>query len=183
MVIFMKKKILYVLTTVLCMTMAGCAGKENDESMEQELVVETIEEASEKDAGKAETMSEDEIIALLNERMPYLTESAYYDEMIQYWENVREVRDISYHMEFLYQTDQEYLTREELADEAPTVIHLAKNEIYARHGYIFRDKDLYNYFMGSVWYMPAIAPEDFSDEVFNEYEKANLELLAELDTL
>lgn len=179
----MKKKILYVLTAVLCMTMAGCAEKKNDESMEQEPVVETIEEAPEKNAEKAETMSEEEMIALLNERMPYLTESAYYDEMVQYWENVRGVRDISYHMEFLYQTDREYLTREELANEAPTVIHLAKNEIYARHGYIFRDKDLYNYFMGSIWYMPAIAPEDFRDEVFNEYEKANLELLAELDTL
>ncbi|RGE68529.1 YARHG domain-containing protein [Eisenbergiella massiliensis] len=29
---------------------------------------------------------------------------------------------------------------------------MAKNEIYARHKYIFKNEDLYNYFMGCVRY-------------------------------
>lgn len=69
------------------------------------------------------------------------------------------------------------------ATDPPVVIHLAKNEIYARHGYIFRNQDLYNYFMGCLWYTPAIAPEDFSEDLFNEYEKENLKLLSEPDTI
>lgn len=120
---------------------------------------------------------------LLNEKMEYYRKSAYYPEIIDYWENVREVRDVSNRITPLYESDIRYLTKEDLAFDPPVVIHLAKNEIYARHGYIFRDPDLYNYFMGCIWYKPTTAPEDFSDEVFNECEKENLKLLAELDTM
>lgn len=130
-----------------------------------------------------EGLSEEEQIALYNEKYDYYRKSAYYEEITAYWEGVREVTDVSNLELPLYETDKEYLIKEELADVPPVVIHLAKNEIYARHGYIFTDEDLYNYFMGCMWYEPVVAPEDFTDEVFNEYEKANLELLAELDTL
>ncbi len=129
------------------------------------------------------TTSDEEMIALFNERMTYYVKSAYCDEMMRYWEEIRGVTDVSYRMVPLYETDKRYLMKEELANEPSTVIHLAKNEIYARHGYIFNDKDLYNYFMGCIWYTPTIEPEDFSDKVFNEYEIANLELLDELDSL
>lgn len=60
-------------------------------------------------------------------------------------------------------------------------MHLAKNEIYARHGYIFRDTDLYNYFMTMVWYWPCVTPEEFDASVFNETERHNLDILRKLD--
>lgn len=129
----------------------------------------------------SESLTEEE--KLLNERMEYYRESAYYEQITDYWENTREVRDISNRIMPLYESDRICLSREMVADDPPVVIHLAKNEIYARHGYIFKDQDLYNYFMGCIWYMPTIVPEDFGDEVFNEYEKENLKLLTELDTL
>jgi hypothetical protein len=62
------------------------------------------------------------------------------------------------------------------------IIHLAKNEIYARHGYIFKDEDLNNYFNGQLWYEPSVKSENFDERVFNDYEKANLRLLTDLDT-
>lgn len=33
-----------------------------------------------------------------------------------------------------------------------------------------------------VWYNPTCKAEDFDDSVLNEYEKANLEILASMDT-
>lgn len=60
--------------------------------------------------------------------------------MIDYWENVREVRDISNVIEPLFETDKRYYTKEEFESEPILVIHLAKNKIYARHGYIFTNK-------------------------------------------
>lgn len=129
----------------------------------------------------SESLTEEE--KLLNERMEYYRKSAYYPEIIDYWENVREVRDVSNRIVPLYESDIRYLSKEDLAFDPPVVIHLAKNEIYAHHGYIFKDQDLYNYFMGCIWYTPTTDPEDFSDEVFNEFEKENLKLLDELDTL
>ncbi len=126
--------------------------------------------------------TEEEMINVINERSQYYRASAYYSEIIDCWENVREVRDISNVLEPLFETDKKYYTKEEFESEPMLVIHLAKNEIYARHGYIFTNEDLYNYFMGCIWYSPTCDAADFDDSIFNEYEKANLEILADLDT-
>ncbi len=126
--------------------------------------------------------TEEEIIKAVNERSQYYKASAYYSEIIDYWENAREVRDISNVLEPLFETDKKYYTKEEFESEPMLVIHLAKNEIYARHGYIFKNEDLYNYFMGCIWYSPTCDSTDFDDNIFNEYEKANLEILSDLDT-
>ena len=126
--------------------------------------------------------TEEEIIKAVNERSQYYKASAYYSEIIDYWENAREVRDISNVLEPLFETDKKYYTKEEFESEPMLVIHLAKNEIYARHGYIFKNEDLYNYFMGCIWYSPTCDSTDFDDSIFNKYEKANLEILSDLDT-
>ena len=117
-----------------------------------------------------------------DERSQYYRASAYYLEIVDYWENVREARDVSNVNEPLFATNKQYYTKENFENEPKLVIHLAKNEIYARHGYIFKNEDLYNYFMGCVWYNPTCKAEDFDDSVLNEYEKANLEILASMDT-
>ena len=125
---------------------------------------------------------EKELENTIDERSQYYRASAYYLEIVDYWENVREARDVSNVNEPLFATNKQYYTKENFENEPKLVIHLAKNEIYARHGYIFKNEDLYNYFMGCVWYYPTCKAEDFDDSVLNEYEKANLEILASMDT-
>ena len=125
---------------------------------------------------------EKELENTIDERSQYYRASAYYLEIVDYWENVREARDVSNVNEPLFATNKQYYTKENYEKEPKLVIHLAKNEIYARHGYIFKNEDLYNYFMGCVWYNPTCKAEDFDDSVLNEYEKANLEILASMDT-
>lgn len=119
--------------------------------------------------------------AALSERMEYYSASVYCHDIVNYWENVRGVTDISNCTDFLFATDSCYYTAEDFKEEPSLVIHLAKNEIYARHGYIFEDPDLYNYFMGCIWYEPTTAPKDFEVSVLNEYERENVKVLAELD--
>ena len=125
---------------------------------------------------------EKELENTIDERSQYYRASPYYLEIVDYWENVREARDVSNVNEPLFATNKQYYTKENFENEPKLVIHLAKNEIYARHGYIFKNEDLYNYFMGCVWYNPTCKAEDFDDSVLNEYEKANLEILASMDT-
>ena len=125
---------------------------------------------------------EKELENTIDERSQYYRASAYYLEIVDYWENVREARDVSNVNEPLFATNKQYYTKENFENEPKLVIHLAKNEIYARHGYIFKNEDLYNYFMGCVWYNPTCKAEDFDDSVLNEYEKANLEILASMGT-
>lgn len=126
--------------------------------------------------------SEERILEELENRKSYRDHCSFYSEVLDYMENIREVRDISMYVEPLYATDTRRYTEEDFADVSPLIIHLAKNEIYARHGYLFRNEDLYNYFMGQLWYRPSIRQEEFDDSVFNECEIENIKLLSNLDT-
>lgn len=128
-------------------------------------------------------MTGEQIEAIVSDRGEYYNQSGYFYEITDYWENDREVRDIANRLEPLFYTDMKYYSREEFQDLPDVVIHLAKNEIYARRGYIFSDADLYNYFMGCAWYQPVYSSGEFDDSIWNDYERENLKLLAELDRL
>ncbi len=75
--------------------------------------------------------------------------------------------------EYLLESDVENLSEEEC--------RIARNEIYARHGRKFDDEQLQNYFDACSWYEGTINPEDFSEDILNEVEKANLQMIAEYE--
>lgn len=128
------------------------------------------------------SLTEEELMAEVNSRSQYYKASKYYNQVMDYWENARESRDIANVLEPLFSTDTVVYTKENLLGEPDFIIHLGKNEIYARHGYIFKDEDLNNYFRGCVWYNPITTAEQFDDTVFNEVEQENLKLFSEMDT-
>lgn len=128
------------------------------------------------------SLTEEELMAEVNSRSQYYKASKYYEQVMDYWENERETRDIVNILEPLFSTDTVVYTKENLLDEPDFIIHLGKNEIYARHGYIFKDEDLNNYFRGCAWYNPITTAEQFDDTVFNEVEQENLKLFSKMDT-
>ncbi|HAM30508.1 MAG TPA: hypothetical protein DCP49_03665, partial [Erysipelotrichaceae bacterium] len=79
----------------------------------------------------------------------------------------------------LPESNSKYITTEELASLSLQEINYAKNEIYARHGRKFNSNELQNYFDQQSWYRGSISSNDFSDQVFNEFEKANIKALEE----
>lgn len=71
---------------------------------------------------------------------------------------------------------RERLSTDPLSDETlgelfAEDLRVLRNEIYARHGRIFRDKNLQQYFETQAWYTPD--PE-FKDEMLSEVESENL---------
>lgn len=70
-----------------------------------------------------------------------------------------------------------YLTKSDLYGLSKDELRKARNEIYARHGRMFNDQELQNYFMSRNWYYPSIAPEDFTDSMLNKCEIANRDLI------
>lgn len=74
-------------------------------------------------------------------------------------------------------SDQAFLTREDIEGLSAEELRIARNEIYARHGRIFKDEGLQAYFNGCDWYEGTVLPDDFTDSVFNEYERANKDLI------
>ena len=76
-------------------------------------------------------------------------------------------------------SDSRYLTDSEIVEMPPQVVCYGKNEIYAKHGRMFRSEELTNYFEEQVWYLGTVSPDSFSDSVFNSYESANIQKLSQ----
>ena len=81
--------------------------------------------------------------------------------------------------EFFPQTSRRRLTRAEVADLSDADLRLAINEMYARHGLTFKDKELQAKFSALGWYKPR---EDRTYDVISARmsatERANIDLLA-----
>ncbi len=76
-----------------------------------------------------------------------------------------------------YDSNTRYLTDSDVAGLTAQEACFAKNEIYARRGYIFVSTELSDYFNAKNWYWGTVDASGFSPSVFNAYEGANIELL------
>lgn len=129
--------------------------------------------------------SEETMLSEIENRSIYRENCSFYNDAVYYIQGVEGgymiKTDISYLVEPLYPTDLVYIDEEAFKDYPPLLLHLLKNEMYARHGYIFSDQDLDNYFRGLIWYTPQKEGTEFDDSVFNEIKVHNLDILARLD--
>lgn len=84
--------------------------------------------------------------------------------------------------EYIFQeSNSRYLTEEEVRSKSSTELRLARNEIFARHGRLFKDDELQAYFSGKSWYIGTVPAESFNANVFNDYEKKNLVLIEKVE--
>ena len=67
----------------------------------------------------------------------------------------------------------------EIAALSDEDLRLAINELYARHGYTFKDQGLLDYYKKFDWYQPTVSPDEFSFDLFNDTEKANVQAMQE----
>ena len=129
--------------------------------------------------------SEETMLSEIENRSAYRDNCSFYNDAVYYIQGggggYMMKTDISYLVEPLYPTDLVYIDEDAFKDYPPLLLHLLKNEIYARHGFIFSDPDLDNYFRGLLWYTPQKGAAEFDDSVFNEIEVHNLDILARLD--
>lgn len=70
------------------------------------------------------------------------------------------------------------LTAADVAGLSKEQLKIARNEIFARHGYIFTTPEMKSYFEGKSWYHGSIAKENFDmEKLFNQIEKDNVKLI------
>lgn len=75
-----------------------------------------------------------------------------------------------------YDSDSRYLEESEIENTLPRIyIWIAKNEIYARHGRLFKNDILNEYFNSKDWYYGRF--DEIYESELNQYEKANIKLL------
>ena len=96
-------------------------------------------------------------------------------------------QDLSTAEYVLPDSDMRYLEWEEveaLADYGgKDLICLAVNEMYARHGFVFKKPKNQEYFERKSWYypQPGLTDSYVKEHLFNDYEKANLEMLLKVE--
>src|SRR5699024_501682 len=77
----------------------------------------------------------------------------------------------------LANSNSEYISYSDLEGLSQTEVSLARNEIYARHGRKFETDSIREYFEMKTWYEPSIDSDNFSESVFNNYEKDNIKTI------
>lgn len=92
-------------------------------------------------------------------------------------------QDILLEDEYIFpNSDKKYLTEEEIRSVTVEEMFIGRNEIYARHGYIFQSEELNEYFNNTSWYEERVQPNWFNaDSLFNDFEKRNVELIKKIE--
>ncbi len=79
-----------------------------------------------------------------------------------------------------YDSNTRYLTDDEIYSLTYEEARMAINEIAARHGRIFNDSTISNYFMSKSWYSPTMTSEEYDNNtafILNNYESVNTKRL------
>lgn len=79
-------------------------------------------------------------------------------------------------------SDKKYLSEDEVRSVDASQLSLGRNEIFARHGYIFKDDSINQYFAGKSWYQGTVPADQFDmDSVLNDFERKNVELIKKVE--
>ena len=83
----------------------------------------------------------------------------------------------------LADSSSRYYSKSELEDLSLWELYLARNEIFARYGRGFKNRDLTEYFATRSWYQQRYTPEEFEamPSPLNDYEMKNTELMLEIE--
>lgn len=106
----------------------------------------------------------------------------YDEEYNEEYDEPSEDNDLIEYTNYIFEdSDSRYLENWELENLSQYELKLARCEIYARHGYIFDEQEVYDYFWEKDWCYPEIDPDDWTDDYLNEYEQANINLISEYE--
>lgn len=78
-------------------------------------------------------------------------------------------------------SSERLLTDADVQYMGPYLLYLARNEIYARHGYIFSNADLASYFSGKAWYVPRYTASTFDECCLSYVEQRNVAMILEYE--
>ena len=73
------------------------------------------------------------------------------------------------------------LSKDDLRDLLPPSIRILRNSIYAKHGYIFKDTTLKDYFNKRTWYSEKTNDMNKISKEFNEIERYNINFIKQYE--
>lgn len=99
-----------------------------------------------------------------------------------YYYNVPYTPDRSYKYSsydgYLWPTDRYYISTSDLANYTQDEVAAIRNEIYARHGYVFKTDKWSSYFNARSWYTPNY---NYSESLLTDVERANIDTIVKYE--
>ncbi len=97
--------------------------------------------------------------------------------------NYRQAKEEQMRAQYIFpDSNSRYLSEEEVRAVETDRLFIGRNELFARHGYIFQDEGLQQHFNSMPWYSGTVTAEQFNaDAVFNDFEKKNAELIKRIE--
>lgn len=78
---------------------------------------------------------------------------------------------------FIENCHRQYFTEADIETFDHQMCVYARNAVFARSGRIFTSGELADYFAACDWYEPRVEPEDFSNDMLNTIQRANVDLV------
>ena len=78
-------------------------------------------------------------------------------------------------------SDSMYYSYYQLRQLTKQQLRFARNEIFARYGYVFQDEQLQNYFSQCSWYVPTGMSSEEIESYLNSFERENLKLIQQCE--
>ena len=102
---------------------------------------------------------------------------SYNRDAIKEYEEAYDLRNLR--SDYIFPSDRQYISNSDLALMTREQVSLARNEIYARHGYDFQNQNIRDYFLSKSWYHPIAGRNGsaFDESVFNKYEQKNRDII------
>ena len=189
----MKKKIVSVIVAIVSVAcFIGCSRPADKEEVDIESIKEQVRAELEEENEKAKEeeeekrQEEERIKEQVKEEVERqnakndnkdvninITEDSKPDPVVIVQENPQPVY---YSSDFIFpQSSTKYLSQSQVSSLSDYQLGIARNEIYARHGYIFKLDRFKSYFESQSWYVPRYS--DVSSISLNEIETYNVALI------
>lgn len=98
-------------------------------------------------------------------------------------EEYQQKKEEALRKEFVFpDSNTRYLSEDEVRSVEADKLAIGRNEIFARHGYKFKEKPFKKHFKKMSWYKGTVDAGQFdADAVFNDFEKKNVELIKKVE--
>lgn len=180
--------ILSAMFVVLAVYLIIYLRKEPDDSIKAAVIEEIdFENSNSLDDIQEETDTDNETIAYEDDYQEYVTDNEGTDDNEPEYSEIEEyeegnIESTSNDSEFLLpNSSDDLISMYELNGFSKEECRIARNEIYARHGRMFKDNELQAYFNSKPWYEGYIDPDVFSESVLSKIELENIKTITEYE--
>lgn len=160
----------------------GLKGQAEGNDNAQNKEIEDIKSEDKKEEGKGQKGREQEATEKKKEESEKAAEDA--ERIKSLADRVAEAGKKGADSYIIPDSDTAYIDKAFLESLTKEELRLARNEIFARHGRMFQDEELQRYFNSKSWYTALYTPDEFTaihNQELNEFEKANLEAIQEVE--